>query len=76
MRAAAAAGEHEQAHTCRRGPGDLRAILRDCLSASGYAVIEAVDGAESVEGDLERPDLVLMDIQLPVLDEVSGTCYV
>jgi DNA-binding response OmpR family regulator len=27
---------------------DLRAILRDFLSASGYTVIEAVDGAESV----------------------------
>ena len=29
---------------------DLRAILRDLLSASGYAVIEAVDGAESCGG--------------------------
>ena len=27
---------------------DLRAILRDFLSASGYTVIEAVDGAEGV----------------------------
>ncbi|MFZ1117258.1 MAG: hypothetical protein WAN44_15685 [Propionibacteriaceae bacterium] len=35
--------------------GDLRAILRDFLSASGYVVIEAVDGAESVEGDLGVP---------------------
>jgi two-component system cell cycle response regulator DivK len=48
---------------------DLRAILRDFLSASGYTVIEAVDGAESVaKAASERPDLVLMDIQLPVLD--------
>ena len=53
---------------------DLRAILRDFLSASGYAVIEAVDGAEGVaKATSERPDLVLMDIQLPVLDGYGAT---
>jgi DNA-binding response OmpR family regulator len=47
---------------------DLRAILRDFLSASGYTVIEAVDGAEGVaKATLERPDLALMDIQLLAL---------
>jgi len=53
---------------------DLRAILRDFLSASGYIVIEAVDGAESVaKAASESPDLVLMDIQLPVLDGYDAT---
>jgi two-component system, cell cycle response regulator DivK len=53
---------------------DLRAILRDTLSASGYTVIEAVDGAEGVaKAASERPDLVLMDIQLPVLDGYEAT---
>jgi two-component system cell cycle response regulator DivK len=53
---------------------DLRAILRAFLSASGYSVIEAVDGAESVaKAASERPDLVLMDIQLPVLDGYDAT---
>ena len=48
---------------------DLRAIRRDFLTASGYTVIEAADGADSVaKAASERPDLVLMDIQLPVLD--------
>jgi two-component system cell cycle response regulator DivK len=52
----------------------LRAILRDLLSASGYTVIEAVDGAESVaKAASERPDLVLMDIQLLVLDGYDAT---
>jgi DNA-binding NarL/FixJ family response regulator len=38
---------------------DLRAILRDLLSANGYTVVEAVDGAESVaKAASERPDLV------------------
>jgi len=53
---------------------DLRAILRDFLSASGYAVIEAAHGAESVaKATSERPDLVLMDIQLPALDGYDAT---
>jgi CheY-like chemotaxis protein len=38
------------------GQEDQRAILRDVLSASGYTVIEAVDGAEGVaQGDLGTP---------------------
>jgi two-component system cell cycle response regulator DivK len=53
---------------------DLRAILRDLLSASGYEVIEAVDGAEAVaKAQAEHPDLILMDIQLPVLDGYAAT---
>jgi two-component system, cell cycle response regulator DivK len=53
---------------------DLRAILRDLLSASGYTVIEAVDGADGVaQAASERPDLVLMDIQMPVLDGYDAT---
>ena len=53
---------------------DLRAILRDFLSVSGYVVIEAIDGAESVaKAASERPDLVLMDIQLPALDGYDVT---
>ena len=48
---------------------DLRAILRKLLTATGFEVIEAVDGGAGVaKAKSERPDLVLMDIQLPVLD--------
>ena len=53
---------------------DLRAILRSFLSTSGYTVIEAADGAEGVaKAAAKRPDLVLMDIQLPVLDGYDAT---
>ena len=53
---------------------DLRAILRDLLSASGYDVIEAVNGGEGVDkARAERPDLILMDIQMPVLDGYGAT---
>ena len=53
---------------------DLRAILRDFLTASGYTVIEAVNGVEGVaKSEDERPDLVLMDIQMPLLDGYEAT---
>jgi two-component system, cell cycle response regulator DivK len=52
----------------------LRAILRDLLTASGYTVIEAVDGVEGVaKARSESPDLILMDIQLPALDGYDAT---
>jgi two-component system cell cycle response regulator DivK len=53
---------------------DLRGVLRDLLSGSGYAVIEAADGQDGVaKATSERPDLILMDIQLPVLDGYAAT---
>jgi two-component system cell cycle response regulator DivK len=53
---------------------DLRAILRDFLTACGYDIIEAADGSVAVaKARKERPDLVLMDIQLPVLDGYDAT---
>ena len=53
---------------------DLRAILRDLLTGSGYEVVEAADGGEGVaKAKSERPDLILMDIQLPVLDGYETT---
>ncbi|HZT47711.1 MAG TPA: response regulator [Hyphomicrobiaceae bacterium] len=53
---------------------DNRAILRDLLSQAGYDLIEAADGGKGVElARSERPDLILMDIQLPVLDGYEAT---
>ena len=48
---------------------DLRGVLRDLLTGSGYAVIEAGDGEAGVaKAKSNHPDLILMDIQMPVID--------
>ena len=49
-------------------------ILRDLLTSAGYEMIEAKDGEEGVRAAAaERPDLILMDIQLPLLDGYEAT---
>jgi two-component system, cell cycle response regulator DivK len=53
---------------------DNMRILRDLLSSVGYELIEARDGQEGVRAaGAERPDLILMDIQLPLLDGYEAT---
>jgi two-component system cell cycle response regulator DivK len=53
---------------------DLRGVLRDLLTGSGYQVMEAGDGqAGVVKAKTERPDLILMDIQMPVMDGYDAT---
>jgi two-component system, cell cycle response regulator DivK len=53
---------------------DNRRIIRDLLSTRGYQLIEAQDGEAGVRLAKEhRPDLILMDIQLPVLDGYEAT---
>ena len=52
-------------------------ILRDLLTSAGYDMIEAQDGEEGVRAAVaERPDLILMDIQLPLLDGYEATCRI
>jgi len=49
-------------------------LFRFILEKNGYGVIEARDGAEGVELAIkEKPDLVLMDIQLPGIDGLEAT---
>ena len=53
---------------------DNRRIMRDLLTSVGYEVIEAVTGEEGVAtAEIQRPDLILMDIQLPGLDGYEAT---
>ncbi len=53
---------------------DSRYMMRMLLEMSGYKVLEAADGRAAVElAGEERPDLVLMDLSLPVLDGLGAT---
>ena len=53
---------------------DNRRIMRDLLTSSGYEVIEAVTGVEGVTAaETHRPELILMDIQLPGIDGYEAT---
>ena len=53
---------------------DNRQIMRDLLTSVGYELIEAVNGEEGVAmAKQHKPDLILMDIQLPILDGYEAT---
>jgi two-component system, cell cycle response regulator DivK len=51
-----------------------RKIVRDLLRRTAYRLIEASDGEAGVSVALEqRPDLILMDIQLPKISGFEAT---
>ena len=53
---------------------DNRQIIRDLLSATDYELTEAISGEEALVAVAKRrPDLILMDIQLPIMDGYEAT---
>jgi two-component system chemotaxis response regulator CheY len=51
----------------------MRTKASRLLTQEGYEVVEAADGAEAVEKyRAEKPDLVLMDITMPVLNGIGS----
>lgn len=51
----------------------IRRVLRTTLTAQGYAIVEARDGQEALEKlRSERPDLVLLDVNMPVMDGLEA----
>ncbi|MHC4598778.1 MAG: response regulator transcription factor [Planctomycetota bacterium] len=52
---------------------DMRAVLKDNLEFEGVTVLEAEDGSRGLELALaEAPDLVIMDIMMPVMDGIEA----
>jgi two-component system cell cycle response regulator DivK len=53
---------------------DNRQILRDLLTTGGYDIIEAENGQDAITAaETNQPDLILMDIQLPLIDGYEAT---
>ncbi len=53
---------------------DNRFMMRRLLEMSGYRVVEAENGEEAVRrAGTEQPDLILMDLSLPLLDGLAAT---
>src|SRR5258708_6770707 len=53
---------------------DTRWLLRTWLERKGFRVIEAHNGNEAFdEAQLEAPDLIIMDLEMPELDGLSAT---
>ena len=53
---------------------DSRYFMKYLLESIGYEVLEAVNGSEAVEMvHTHFPDLILMDISLPVMDGLAAT---
>ncbi len=53
---------------------DTREMMRRMLETQGCRVVEAANGQEAIElSQTERPDLILMDLNMPVLDGFNAT---
>lgn len=53
---------------------DTRDFMKFLLESYGYQVIEATDGAEAIDSvKHQHPDLILMDISLPLIDGLMAT---
>ncbi len=56
---------------------DIRLMMRTLLEIKGYRVTEASDGQATIDTAQEtRPDLILMDLQLPRLNGFAVTRFI
>jgi two-component system cell cycle response regulator DivK len=53
---------------------DNMQILRDLLTSAGYEIVEAENGEQALAAvSKRRPDLILMDFQIPIIDGYEAT---
>jgi two-component system, cell cycle response regulator DivK len=56
---------------------DSRFSLSKLLEIEGYEVLEAADGAQAIDLAINgKPDLILMDLSLPIIDGLSATMQI
>lgn len=56
---------------------DNMTLIVDVLSSLDHVVLQAVDGEKGVElARAEKPDLILMDLSLPLLDGWEATRHI
>ena len=69
-------GEHDKSLTVLlvEDTEDNRFMMRRLLEMTGYRVVEAMNGEEAVKlAKAECPQLILMDLSLPVIDGLAAT---
>lgn len=55
---------------------DLRLLLKLMLEHKGHHVVEAANGRQAVEtATIERPDVILMDLNMPLTDGIEAARY-
>ncbi len=55
----------------------VRRVMKLTLTASGYTVVEARDGEEALQVfRTEKPDVVLLDVNMPVMDGIAACCEI
>jgi len=53
---------------------DNRFVMKTLLELRGYRVVEASNGVEAIDAAArEKPDLILMDLKMPVLNGLAAT---
>ena len=53
---------------------DTRSFMKFLIESYGYQALEAKDGQEAVETvQQEHPDLILMDLAMPIMDGLAAT---
>ena len=53
---------------------DTRSFMKFLVESYGYQALEATDGEEAVAAtQREHPDLILMDLSMPIMDGLAAT---
>lgn len=73
MKARSEPGAHRRTVLIVEDDAEIRASLAFLLDTEGYGVLEAAHGGEGILlAHQRRPDLILMDVAMPVVDGIDA----